>query len=180
MPNKSYNTLLFLTLALFATTVLPGCAGYQIGHRTLYRPDIRTIHVPIFESESLRPQLAERLTEAVIREIQTRTPYKVVHTSDADSILSGRIVEEIKRVVAENRNDDARGIETELLVEVRWIDRHGQLLLQHPGIPIPQLNVRVNRNAEFIPEAGQSLTTAHQQTIERLAREIVGQMEIWW
>lgn len=178
--SRQYTTQFFLTVALFATTVFPGCAGYFVGHRTLYRPDIRTIHVPVFESESLRPHLAERLTEAVIREIQTRTPYRVVHTPGADSVLSGRIVQESKRVVAENRNDDARDIETAFLVEVRWIDRHGQLLMQQPGIPIPQLNVSVTRNVEFIPEAGQSLATAHQQTIERLAREIVGQMEIWW
>jgi len=180
MPSKPYNTLRVLTLPLFATTMLAGCAGYQVGHRTLYRPDIRTIHIPIFESESLRPQLAERLTEAVIKEIQTRTPYRVVHTPDADSILNGRIVQENKRVVAENRNDDAREIETEFILEVRWIDRHGQLLLQHAGIPIPQLNVTATGNAHFIPEAGQSLATAHQQIAERLAREIVGQMEIWW
>jgi len=33
---------------------------------------------------------------------------------------------------------------------------------------------------QFFPEAGQSLQTAQQMVIEHLAREIVGQMEIWW
>jgi hypothetical protein len=168
-----------LVLPVFLTLLL-GCAGYQIGHNTLFRPDIHTIHVPVFESESLRGNLGERLTEAVVKEIQNRSPYRVVHGMNADSVLRGRIVRETKRVVAENRNDDARDIATEFTVEVQWIDRRGELLLQRSGIPIPQLNVGVTQDAHFIPEAGQSLATAHQESIDRLAREIVGQMEIWW
>lgn len=168
------------TLLLLVLLMLLGCAGYQVGHNTLFRTDIRTIHVPVFESESLRGNLGERLTEAVVKEIQNRSPYRVVNGPNADSVLRGRIVRETKHVVAENRNDDARDIATEFTIEVQWIDRHGELLLQRSGIPIPQLNVGVTQNSHFIPEAGQSLATAHQESIERLAREIVGQMEIWW
>lgn len=179
MMRRRLFVLLTVLLPVFAT-LLSGCAGYQVGHNTLFRPDIRTIHVPVFESESLRGNLGERLTEAIVKEIQNRSPYRVVHEPNADSVLRGRIVRETKRVAAENRNDDARDIATELSVEVQWIDRRGELLLQRSGIPIPQLAVGVTQNAHFIPEAGQSLATAHQETIERLAREIVGQMEIWW
>lgn len=166
--------------AILGAMLMAGCAGYQVGYNSLYRPDIRTVHVPVFESESLRPQLGERLTEAVIREIQLRTPYQVVHTPDADSVLAGRIVRATKRVVAENRNDDARDIATEFAVEVRWTSRRGQLLMQQTGIPVPELVVDATSSSEFFPETGQSLATAQQRVIERLARDIVGQMEIWW
>lgn len=178
MRRRGFFLATLLSPLLLA--LLPGCAGYQVGHNTLFRPGIHTIQVPIFESESLRSNLGERLTEAVIKEIQNRSPYQVVQGPNADSILRGRIVRETKRVVAENRTDDARDIATEFTVEVQWIDRRGELLLQRSGIPIPQLNVGVTQDAHFIPESGQSLATAHQESIERLAREIVGQMEILW
>src|SRR5262245_65624285 len=71
---------------------LSGCAGYQIGNRSLYRPDIRTVHVPVIQSESYRRNLGEKLTEAVVKEIELKTPYKVVDAESADSILSLRLV----------------------------------------------------------------------------------------
>jgi hypothetical protein len=172
MPPHRYIIVLLLSCA--------GCAGYQVGHPTLYRPDIRTVHVPVFESESLRPNLGERLSEAVVKEIELRTPYKVISTPDADSVLSGRLVRETKRVLAETRNDDARDIATEMTVEVRWMSRQGELLMQRAGIPLASFDLDVSHDADFIPEAGQSLSTAQQQVIERIAREIVGQMEIGW
>jgi hypothetical protein len=173
------HRVLGLILAI-AFTHSAGCAAYRFGHHALYRPDIRTIHVPVFRSESLRRNLGERVTEAVIKEIEQRTPYKVVTSPNADSILNGRITRESKQVIANNRYNDARDIETELTVEVSWINRHGELLMQTSGMPLPQLEIQVFADSQFLPEAGQSLATGQQAAIERVAREIVNQMEIWW
>jgi hypothetical protein len=169
-----------LSMALITVPLLAGCAAYRVGAQTLYRPDIQTVYVPIFESESLRRNLGEQLTEAVIKEIEATTPYKVVHTPDADSTLHGRIARETKRISALNQYDDVRSFDTELMVEVRWIDRRGEVLMQQSGIPYPHFNFTVTESATFIPEAGQSLATSHQQTIRRLAQEVVAQMQIWW
>ncbi len=67
-----------------------GCIGYQVGAGSLYAPDVATVYVPMIESDSYRRDLGERLTEAVCKEIELKTPYKVVSTPDADSILSVR------------------------------------------------------------------------------------------
>ena len=84
-------------LLLIASFV--GCAGYQVGNQTLFRSDVRTVHVPIFESNSFRRFLGEPLTGAVVKEIEQRTPYKVTNSPTADTILQGRIVYERKRVL---------------------------------------------------------------------------------
>src|SRR4030042_6722660 len=86
--------------------VLWGCAGYQIGNQTLYPGHIRTVYVPMFESTSFRRNLGERLTEAVMKEIELKTPYKVVGTPDADSVLTGRIVDGGKHLVGESRSGE--------------------------------------------------------------------------
>jgi hypothetical protein len=159
---------------------LAGCQGYQIGNGTLYPSHIRTVYVPIFENRSFRRNLGERLTEAVIKEIEAKTPYKVVGTPNADSILSGRIVGEGKRVLVENRYDDPRQEEVNLQVQVQWIDPRGNVIRNFDPIPLPTEFTTVGGTAPFVPEVGQSVATAHQQAIQQIADHIVGMMETPW
>lgn len=175
-----FTTLGMLTLALGVLN-LPGCAGYRVGNDSLFRPDIETVYVPIFQSDSLRPGLGERLTEAVVKEIELRTPYKVVGSLDrADSILQGRIVSETKRTVVEDPYDDPREVATRMQVEVQWVDYRGQALTPAETIPLPQALSTVVAETTFVPEVGQSLATSQQETIQRLASQIVGMMETPW
>ena len=44
-------------------------------------------------------------------------------------------------------------------------------------IPFAPLLVNISQQANFVPEGGQSLTTAQQEALQRLAEQIVGQME---
>ena len=168
-----------LPLVLYLTS-LTGCAGYQFGNRALYRPDIRTVYVPMFESDSLRHALAERLTESVVKEIEQRTSYKVLADPAADSVLTGRILVERKHVIAENINDEARDLEVQFVVQVSWIDRRGGLMMQNVNIPLMPFDFAVTQTENFIPEAGQSIATAHQDALEEIAQQIVSQMEIAW
>jgi hypothetical protein len=168
----------FLTATLLAAA-LPGCAGYQVGARTLYPPDIRTVYVPMFESNSYRRYLGERLTEAVVKEIELKTPYKVVGNPNADSVLSGIIVEDTKRITVENQLDDPRQSELNLAVNVTWLDRRGGLI-QQGAVPITADVASVSAAAKVTPEVGQSIAVAQQGAIQRLAEQIVGLMETPW
>ena len=157
-----------------------GCAGYQIGNQSLYPAHIRTVHVPMFDSTSFRRNLGERLTEAVQKEIELKTPYKVVHDPNADSVLSGRIVGETKRLVAGSRGGDPREVQVNLRVEVRWIDRWGEVLRRAEPIPLPPEVTDVGASSNVVPEVGQSVAVAHQRAITRLAEQIVALMEAPW
>src|SRR5688572_31475837 len=112
-----------LMLAFAALTAAPGCAAYRFGNGSLYAPDVTTVYVPMIESDSFHRDLGERLTEAVIKEIELKTPYKVVGTPDADSILSARLMGERKLLQFENQNDDPRDLEYALTVQVTWLNR---------------------------------------------------------
>ena len=65
---------------------LPAASATNGGTDSLYAADIATVYVPMIESDSYRRDLGERLTEAVVKEIELKTPYKVVSTPNADSI----------------------------------------------------------------------------------------------
>jgi len=160
--------------------LLSGCVGYQIGNQSLYPRHIETVYVPMFESASFRRNQGERLTEAVCKEIELKTDYKVVHTPDADSVLSGRIVGDTKHVVVGSRSGESRESEVGLQVDVSWVDRRGNALRDPAQIAVPPEVVGISSSASLVPEAGHSIATAQQQAIHRLAEQIVALMEAPW
>ncbi|HND55274.1 MAG TPA: LPS assembly lipoprotein LptE [Pirellulaceae bacterium] len=163
------------------TSFLSGCAGYQVGARSMYCSDVRTVHVPIIESDSYRRQLGERLTEAVIKEIELNSPYKVVGSPDgADSVLRCRLISDQKTVTAETRTDEPRADDLAMTVQVDWLDRRNQSLIQRSEIPLPSSIVTISARSSLIAEAGQSVATAQQESLQRLARQIREQMESAW
>jgi len=166
-------------VAILLAASLPGCAGYQVGARTLYPTDIHTVYVPMFESNSYRRYLGERLTEAVIKEIERRTPFKVVGSPNADSVLSGVLVEDSKRITIENPLDDPRQTEINLAVRVTWTDRRGGLI-QEGAVPVTADVAQVSAASKMTPEVGQSIAVGQQVAIGRLAQQIVGLMETPW
>lgn len=159
--------------------LLAGCAPYRMGHQALFTPEIRTVHVPVFRSVSFRPGLGERLTEAVIREIQTSTNLRLADESTADTVLVGHIADDQKRVLAENRFDDVRSYERAISVSLVWNDRQGNAIGQPVQIR-PLIEFAAGTAASAIPEAGQSMATTEQALLDRLARDIVAQLHAPW
>ncbi len=183
-----------------AVAALVGCTGNGhfnvLGYTTEpnYDSGIHTVYVPIFKNTTLRQNLEFDLTQAVIREIEDKTPFKVTSCREkADTELLGTIVSRTKATIVQNNLNEIRNAETTLTVEVKWRD----LRAGHIGDPLslnkprraddpplkpgdPQPPVIVQSLASFTPEIGQSLTTAEQDNVNRLAVQIVSMMEKPW
>ena len=171
-------------LVLAVVAVLGGgCAGYRFGNNTLYAPNVRTVYVPIIQSDSFRTtpniDIGERLTEAVCKEIEKRTPFKVVGDPAADSVLTARIVADTKRMVVESPTDQSRMVEMNFQVLVTWADRGGAVLASG-GVPLPAASVDVGQAAMLVPEYGRSVASTQQEMIIKMAQQIVGLMEEPW
>jgi hypothetical protein len=202
-----------LARCLFAALlVLPAAACESGGHFTIlgyttkpnYDPNIRTVYVPVFDNQAIghfRTGLEVDMTRAVVREIEARTPFKVVDDrSCADTELTGRIVALQKNIVNRNQLNEVREAETILKCEIVWRDlRTGEILSQPkpgpktpapppfdeqnppppilPGKPTPVLVTSVGR---FIPEVGESFATAQKMNVDRMAVSIVNLMEKPW
>lgn len=167
------------SLIILAMLSSIGCACYRAGCDTLYPADIRTVYVPVFRSRSFRPFLGERLTEAVIKEIDEKTPFEVV-TANADSVLTGEIFGETKRILVESPTDEGRELEVSFRVNVTWTDSRGAALREPQTVPLPPSLVDVQQAAGVVPEVGQSVSTQQQKAIEQLAEQIVALMEAPW
>lgn len=197
---------LLATLAAVLTTT--GCQTWD-GHLNLgryttrpnYEASIRTVRVPVFKNKTQVYQglsgVENELTLAIIREIEMKTPYKVVPANaDADTELTGTIVSYSKGIINRNHLNEVREAETYMAVDVVWKDlRTGEILSQprrkdldapnaafnlpEPGAPEP-IPVRITSTGSFIPELGQSTSTARQVNFNRIAGQITRMMEKPW
>ena len=167
-------------LALIGCLTAGGCASYRFGAASMFRPGIQTIYVPIVRNDTFRHDLGVRLSEALVKEIELRTPYKVVCDPNADSTLNCRVVNETKRVLTEKDTDDPRALDAAISVQAMWTSRGGELLMQNSIVPSGVLTIAFGQSARFVPEAGQSIDTATQDAIAKLAQRIVSQMEMRW
>lgn len=164
-------------LSLTGITVGSGC-GYTVG--APYATDIRTVHVPTFQCSDYRRGYELQLTEAIQKQIQLRTPYRLAKEPGADTRLSGRIVSISKRAPNLNQYRDPRELELSIAIEVKWEDlRTGQVINQQ-SVPLQGNAAQLLGNTTFAPETGQSLATGTQDTVNNLARQIVGLMEVPW
>jgi hypothetical protein len=124
--------------------------------------------------------LGLRLTEAVHKEIERRLPYRIVPSPQADSRLSGRVLAVYKDVLGETRNDDPRTLQMQLAVEVTWTDTRTRQILAKRVVADDSPAVTLMTDTRFSPEMGQSMATASQEMIDRMARRIVDLLETPW
>jgi len=172
------RSVLGLTVLAAGVIVAGGGCGYLIGPQ--HREQVRSIAVPVFACSDDRPGLGLRLTEAVHKEIQRRLPYRVIPGGSADSRLIGRVLGAYKDVVGETRNDDPRTLQFQLAVEVTWTDMRTQKVLAQRVVADDSPAVTLMSGASFSPETGQSMATASQEVINRMARQIVDLLEAPW
>lgn len=207
---------IWLPSVTMVALLLPACE--QGGHfsflgystRPNYNLDIKTVRVPIFKNATYKRGIEFDVTQAVIREIEQKTPYKVVSAEcAADTELLGNIVAMNKTIVNFNQLGEVRDSEVTLTAEIIWRDlRAGHIgdvlsqpstpgkdpttpLTPGPGQPPPAepaptkpgtmpAPVLVQAVAGFQPELGGSLTTALNTCTNRMAQQIVSMMEKGW
>jgi hypothetical protein len=157
-------------LSLMLPMALVGC-GYSTA--PLYRQSIKTVAVPIFVNKTYRREWEMRLTEALDKQIESRTPYKIADQKEADTILSGTIVD-IQEDVLTRRTGFNLPRETQLtvIVDFVWKDtRSGRIIVERK---------KFNRSATEIPQIGERVDDAEQLAVERVAAAIVDQMQTDW
>jgi outer membrane lipopolysaccharide assembly protein LptE/RlpB len=106
-----------ITVALLAAA---GC-GYRLqgtGKSTILPEHIKTIAVQPFENTTQRPEIEQRITEEVARELSTRKFYSVVSdAASADAVLAGTVTS--FRTVPVEVNEAGRSTREEAMITLR-------------------------------------------------------------
>ncbi len=161
----------FLLLLALSVSQL-GC-GYS--SKELYPTEIHTVAVPIFENRTFYRGVEFELAEAMVKQVESRTPYKVVAPGTAQTILEGTITD-IEQTQLSRRRPGGLPQELELTVTVDFVWKDlgkGGVLKDRRGFQA------VGR---YIPTAGigEPFETAQHDAVERLARDIVSTMRTDW
>jgi Lipopolysaccharide-assembly len=185
--------LMARALALFTTALLvclAGCGGMSVRgqsgpsedkgffgwhfHAPFDTSEIKTVFVS-FKTQTFRRDLEKQLTEAVLKEITLRTPYKIVgNPKEADSILKGMITFGDKNLVVESPLNLPRELTATMTVQVTWT--------HNPPNDVEQTRMPtiVTETANFVPEVGETTLSAYNHVIQAIAKQIVDMMEQPW
>jgi outer membrane lipopolysaccharide assembly protein LptE/RlpB len=113
----STRTLLPATILTCLTLLLTGCGYHQAGAATHIPASVRTLAVPIFATNAQAFHTEMAFTQATIRELDTRTKYRVLNTDsdDADATLHGTI---LTQTVAPLTYDGSTGQSSSYLITI--------------------------------------------------------------
>lgn len=162
---------LLMMLSLFAA--MTGCSGYTAA--PLFPDDVRTVAVDILANRSFYRGVEFDVSEALVKEIELTTPYKVASHGSADTLITGTI-RSVKQGVL-SRTHDA-GLPQEMQVTVtasfEWKDqRSGKVIRKR---------ATVVGTGEYVPTTplGEPYEIAQHRAAAELAREMVSIMRSDW
>jgi len=123
-------------LALALSLVGCGCGYHTAGHAVTLPQNVRTIAIPGFVSQSPTFRVEQVMTDAVVREFNTRTQFHVVHQAqgDADAVLKGTVLSATASPLAyDSKTGRAASMLVTVSMQVTLTDRDGKLLFQNPS-----------------------------------------------
>jgi len=168
------RTYLLIAFVLF----LAGCSsnpttGYSTA--SLYDQQFNSVCVPIFENETMSRNMEFMLTDAVVKQIQARTPYRVLGDTHADTMLTGTITDIKLRAISRSRTT---GLDNEMLITAtinfEWLNlRTGKRILGRESFSSTALFIPSQPSSEPI-EMGQFAL------VQQLSSDIVDQLQAAW
>ena len=124
-----------MTALLVLLAFSSGC-GYHTTARGTSLPQVHTLAVPTFTNQTQSYRLEQILTSAVVRELTTRTQYKIVHddSADADATLKGFVVSaQTTPVTYDSVTGRASTSLVTVAMKVSLVDRNGAVLFENPN-----------------------------------------------
>lgn len=155
-----------------AALTLTAC-GYR--YADIYPAEFRTVAVPVFENRTFDRDVAYEVTEALIKHLESRTPYKTAGTDRADTLLRGTVTGVDRRPLSRTAAGGLpQEIELVVTVDFAWIDqRRGEVLVAREGF------TSVGRYVPTLP-VGEDDARGRQAAAARLAADVVAQLRSGW
>jgi outer membrane lipopolysaccharide assembly protein LptE/RlpB len=116
--------------------VLTGCGYHTAGSAVELPQNIKSIEIPGFVSHSQTFRVEQLLTDAVVREFNARTQYRVVHDKrgDADAVLRATVLSaSATPLVYDSTTGRAVSALVTMSVQVAMTDRQGKVLFENPS-----------------------------------------------
>ena len=113
-----------------------GCGYHRAGNAVELPQNIHSIAIPGFVSHSQTFRIEQLLTDAVVREFNARTQYRVIHEAngDADAVLKATVLSaSASPLVYDSTSGRAVSALVTVSVQVTLTDRQGKVLFENPS-----------------------------------------------
>ena len=159
-------------LCLAAAGWLSGC-GYST--QQLFPDRYRSVSVDIFENRTFYRDVEFDLTEAVVKQIEQRTPYAHRPANVADTVLTGAVTDVRTRQLSRTLTAGLpQEVELIVTIDFEWKDqRTGEVLVGRRGFS------GVGRYIPTQPVA-EGLEVGQQAAAQRLAQDLVSSLRGGW
>jgi len=170
--------MLVLMLAGFALSLQIGCASESIAGYTsgaLYSTKYRSVAVPIFKNSSTDRAIVFQLEDALVKEIESATPYKVSSEARADTVLRGTVSKVDLQMLSQSLGTGlTEEMAFKVTIEFEWIDmRTGKPIVSRGGFQSSSVFVASLPN-------NQPIDLARFAVAQQLARDIVASLQGEW
>jgi hypothetical protein len=179
---KSGTKTLIFTAAVTIVAIISGCGEYSQGWP--YPEKVNSVYVEMFNSKSLRRGAEYTLTDAICKQIEVQTPYKIVSDRNrADSILYGEIVSLGDAVLA---TEAETGLpiekETRLTLVFSWKDLNtGKMYINEKVV---RASADYIKDEEMNSQANYNLNQSYEYgtdvAVNKAARKVVEDMRLEW
>lgn len=116
------------------TLLIAGCGYHTLGSATHVPGNVRTLAVPVFATHVQAYHTEMALTQAVVRELNTRTRYHVLNTDspDADAVLRGTVLTQTSvPLTYDSTSGETSSYLVTITVKVVLSGRDGRVLYQN-------------------------------------------------
>jgi outer membrane lipopolysaccharide assembly protein LptE/RlpB len=159
-----------LALLCLATA---GCGYHTAGHAVLIPDNVHSIAIPTFVNETQTYKIEQTLTSAVVREMTTRTHYRVVSNPTADGVdatLRGAVLATASTPLTyDSRTGRASSVLITVSMKVALTDKQGKILYENPSYVFRQQYQVSSDITSFFEEN----TPAFQRLSREFARTLV-------
>ncbi len=146
--------------------LLTACGYHTAGHAVTLPANVQTIAIPAFVNQTQTYKIEQKLTAAVVREMVTRTHYRIVNepTEAADATLRGTVMTtSTSPLTYDSQTGRASSALVVVTARVTLTDRQGKILYENPSYLFRE-EYQVSRElSSFFEEDSPAL--------ERLSRE---------
>ena len=163
--------------AVALSLTIVGCGYHRVGAATHIPANVRTLAVPIFVSKVQGFNTEIAFTQAVVRELNTRTNYRVLTSGDgsnADAMLKGTIMTE---TVSPLTYDSSSGQTSSYLVSVtanvELIAADGAVLYRNEAFPWREQYQSTQDLTGFVQEDGAAMQRMSRDFAQALVSDML-------
>jgi outer membrane lipopolysaccharide assembly protein LptE/RlpB len=165
-------------LFLTAIVLLPaGCGYHPVGSAAHIPESVQTIAVPFFENRTQFSHTEVALTQATVRELNTRTKFHVVpreEAGDADAVLKGTVLSESIAPYTYNvTTGQSSSYMISLTASVSLTDRDGRVIYRHDGYTFHQQYEATSDLGTFVQEDSPAMARLSRDFAQSLVSDML-------